>query len=119
MEKITVDEIMGLENQIEFEMLKVLDLMQCRVAKIIEAQKIDMGQYVFDALKDQNEKRYAEIRDCLKDEFLMRFNDEIFLTNHQSVPIIPTKIDCHIDADIINHNRENFHQYFIVEKLLG
>jgi hypothetical protein len=113
-----LEEVACLDSRIEFEISMVMDSLKCRADKILEIYKGDMGQYVFDALSDQIETRYCEIKDWLKDEFFLRFNDEIFLTNLESVPIIPTKIDCHVDAEVIKHNRQNYMQHFIAEKLL-
>jgi hypothetical protein len=50
--------------------------------------------------------------DWLAKEYFLRFNDELFLGSLDSVPVIPTKINTHVDKDVISDNRESFSKYF-------
>ena len=110
--KVIINEFEGIDSQIGNALENILSLMKIRAEKILESHQQDMSVDLYDNLRKDQDQRYAEIKDWLAKEYFLRFNDELFLGNLESVPVIPTKTSSHIDSEVISDNRENFSKYF-------
>lgn len=76
-----------------------------------------MTAELYDGFRKDQDQRYTEIKDWLAKEYFLRFNDELFLGNIESVPVIPTKTNTHIDSEVILDNRKNFSKYFFEDRM--
>lgn len=110
--KVIINEIEGIGSQIGNALENVLSLMKIRAEKILAGLEEDMPAELYEGFRKDQDQRYAEIKDWLAKEYFLRFNDELFLGNIEAVPVIPTKINSHVDKDVISDNRKNFSKYF-------
>lgn len=117
--QVIVNEIKEIESQVGVMIESVLSLLKTRAEKILEDHQEFMPAGLYEDMKDNQDKRYAEIKEWLFNEYIIRFNHELFLGHIESVPIIPTQTDSYVDQSIIADNRKNFAQYFFDEAMFG
>lgn len=110
--QVVVNKIKEVEAQIGSALESLLSLMKIRAQKILESHQEDMTAELYDSFRKDQDQRYTEIKDWLAKEYFLRFNDELFLGSLDSVPVIPTNTNSHVDNEVISDNRENFSKYF-------
>jgi hypothetical protein len=110
--KVVINRIEEIDSLIGDALENVLSLMKIRAEKILESHQENIPTEIYEDLQKDQDKRYAEIKDWLAKEYFLRFNDELFVSNIVSVPVIPTKTNSHVDKDVISDNRKNFSKYF-------
>ena len=110
--KVIINEIEGIGSQIGNALENFLSLMKVRAEKILKGHQELMPAELYEDFRRDQDRRYTEIKDWLAKEYFLRFNDELFLGNIEAVPVIPTKLNSHVDKDVISENRKNFSKYF-------
>lgn len=110
--QVVVNKLKEVEAQVGSALDSLLLLMKFRAEKILEGHQEFMPAELYEDFRKDQDQRYTEIKDWLAKEYFLRFNDELFLGSLDSVPVIPTKINSHVDKDVISDNRESFSKYF-------
>ena len=110
--QVVANKIKEVEAQIGSALESLLSLMKVQAEKILEGHQELMPAELYEDFRRDQDQRYAEIKDWLAKEYFLRFNDELFVGNLESVPVIPTKTNSHVDKDVISDNRKNFSKYF-------
>ena len=115
--KVAINEIKEIESQIGNVLENFMSLMKSRAEKILENHQEMMSVEIYEDIRKNQDQRYIEIKAWLINEYIMRFNHELFLDAVDSAPVIPTETNSYVDMDIIRDNRQNFSKYFFEDPM--